>query len=127
MPICCSDACSRTSFSAGHSFSIWSARERLTAEWLKQQGSRLSLEQFAEGVIRVVNANMERALRVVSVERGYDPREFALVAFGGAGGLHACDLAQPSAFLGSSFRRCPERFRHMAFWPATSSKIIREP
>jgi N-methylhydantoinase A len=53
----------------------------------------LSLRQFAEGVIRVVNANMERALRVVSIERGYDPREFALVAFGGAGGLHACELA----------------------------------
>jgi N-methylhydantoinase A len=42
----------------------------------------------------VVNANMERALRVVSIERGYDPREFALVAFGGAGGLHACELAE---------------------------------
>ncbi len=54
----------------------------------------MSLEQFAEGVVRVVNANMERALRVVSVERGYDPRHFTLVAFGGAGGLHACDLAQ---------------------------------
>ena len=54
----------------------------------------MSLEQFAEGVVRVVNANMERALRVVSVERGYDPRQFALVAFGGAGGLHACELAQ---------------------------------
>ena len=66
----------------------------VTSEWLKQQGFRLSLEQFAEGVIRVVNANMERALRVVSIERGYDPREFTLVAFGGAGGLHACELAQ---------------------------------
>ncbi len=65
-----------------------------TREWLKAQGTRLSLEQFAEGVIRVVNANMERALRVVSIERGHDPRSFALVAFGGAGGLHACDLAQ---------------------------------
>ena len=54
----------------------------------------MSVEQFAEGVVRVVNANMERALRVVSVERGYDPREFTLVAFGGAGGLHACELAQ---------------------------------
>jgi N-methylhydantoinase A len=53
----------------------------------------LNLRRFAEGVVRVVNANMERALRVVSIERGYDPREFALVAFGGAGGLHACDLA----------------------------------
>ena len=54
----------------------------------------MTLEQFAEGIVRVVNANMERALRVVSVERGYDPRQFALVAFGGAGGLHACELAQ---------------------------------
>ena len=48
-------------------------------------------------VVRVVNANMERALRVVSIERGYDPREFALVAFGGAGGLHACELAEAMA------------------------------
>ncbi len=68
--------------------------QAITREWLKAQGARLSLEQFAEGVIRVVNANMERALRVVSIERGHDPRNFALVAFGGAGGLHACDLAQ---------------------------------
>ena len=44
-------------------------------------------------VVRVVNAEMLRALRVVSVERGHDPRDFALVAFGGAGPLHACDLA----------------------------------
>jgi N-methylhydantoinase A len=65
----------------------------ITSEWLKAQALRMGLQQFAEGVIRVVNANMERALRVVSIERGYDPREFALVAFGGAGGLHACELA----------------------------------
>src|ERR1700676_5097261 len=70
---------------------------RITLEWLKKQGSRLSLEQFCAGVVRVVNANMERALRVVSIERGYDPREFALVAFGGAGGLHACELAEAMA------------------------------
>ena len=67
---------------------------RITTEWLKKQGSRLTLEHFAAGVLQVVNANMERALRVVSIERGYDPREFALVAFGGAGGLHACELAE---------------------------------
>jgi N-methylhydantoinase A len=79
----------------GGAFSLDRERTRaVTSEWLKKQGVRLSLEQFAEGVIRVVNANMERALRVVSIERGYDPREFALVAFGGAGGLHACELAQ---------------------------------
>ena len=45
-------------------------------------------------MIAVVNAEMQRALRVVSVERGHDPREFALVAFGGAGPLHACALAE---------------------------------
>jgi N-methylhydantoinase A len=67
---------------------------RLAAEWLKQQKSALSLERFAAGVIRVVNSTMEKAIRVVSIERGYDPRHFALVAFGGAGGLHACELAQ---------------------------------
>lgn len=47
----------------------------------------------ATGVLAVVDANMERALRVVSVERGVDPRGLALVAFGGAGPLHACALA----------------------------------
>ena len=48
----------------------------------------------ALGVVRVANARMERALRAISVERGHDPRDFALVSFGGAGGLHACDLAR---------------------------------
>ncbi|MGO9649564.1 MAG: hydantoinase/oxoprolinase family protein, partial [Terriglobales bacterium] len=67
---------------------------RVIAEWLKKQGPRLSVERFAAGVVRVVNATMEKAIRVVSIERGYDPREFALVAFGGAGGLHACELAE---------------------------------
>ena len=67
---------------------------RITKEWLKQQGSALPLKPFAAGVVRVVNATMEKAIRVVSIERGRDPRDFALVAFGGAGGLHACALAE---------------------------------
>lgn len=67
---------------------------RVTAEWLKRAGTSLTLERFAAGVIRVVNATMEKAIRVVSIERGRDPRDFALVAFGGAGGLHACALAE---------------------------------
>jgi N-methylhydantoinase A len=66
----------------------------ITKEWLKNQRSKLTLDQFAAGVIRVVNATMEKAIRVVSIERGRDPRHFALVAFGGAGGLHACALAE---------------------------------
>jgi N-methylhydantoinase A len=57
---------------------------------------RLKLDRAAAaaGILRVANSNMERAIRVVSVERGYDPREFALVAFGGCGGLHACEIAE---------------------------------
>ena len=51
-------------------------------------------EQAALGVLRVANATMERALRRVSVEQGYDPRDYVLVPFGGAGPLHACDLAE---------------------------------
>jgi N-methylhydantoinase A/oxoprolinase/acetone carboxylase beta subunit len=56
---------------------------------------RLSTDRItaAEGILRVANANMERAIRVVSVERGYDPRDFALAGFGGCGGLHACEIA----------------------------------
>jgi N-methylhydantoinase A len=52
-----------------------------------------SPQAAAWGVIRVANATMERAIRRISVERGHDPRRFALLAFGGAGPLHACDLA----------------------------------
>ena len=54
----------------------------------------LSPEECGYGIIRVVNANMERAIRVVSIQRGFDPRDFALVAFGGAGPMHAWALAQ---------------------------------
>jgi N-methylhydantoinase A len=52
-----------------------------------------SHEDAALGIVRVTNANMEAAIRVISVEKGYDPRGFSLVAFGGAGPLHACELA----------------------------------
>ena len=78
----------------GGEFTLDLKRTRsIITEWLTGHGSKLTLEQFAAGIIRVVNSNMEKAIRVVSVERGYDPREFSLVAFGGAGGLHACELA----------------------------------
>ncbi|KAA3662058.1 MAG: hydantoinase/oxoprolinase family protein [Chloroflexi bacterium] len=53
-----------------------------------------SPETAALGVIDVANANMERAIRKISIERGYDPRRFTLIPFGGAGPLHACELAQ---------------------------------
>jgi N-methylhydantoinase A len=50
------------------------------------------VEEAAEGILEVADTAMERALRVISVERGYDPAEFAVVAFGGAGGLHVAEL-----------------------------------
>ena len=66
--------------------------QRVAAALAKQTG--LSVPELADGIVRVANANMERAIRVVSVERGHDPRDFALLAFGGAGGMHACEIAQ---------------------------------
>jgi N-methylhydantoinase A len=59
----------------------------------KARGSIASVEEFAAGILRLVETSMEKAIRVISVERGYDPRDFTLVAFGGGGPLHACSLA----------------------------------
>jgi len=73
--------------------------EARTREWMARARARFgrgpmrSTEEFAQGILAVANATMEKAIRVISVERGYDPRDYTLVAFGGAGGLHACDLA----------------------------------
>lgn len=53
----------------------------------------ISVVEAALGIVRVVNSNMGRAVRTVSVQRGFDPRDFTLVSFGGAGGLHAADVA----------------------------------
>lgn len=61
---------------------------------LKSQFGLDARQSLALGMIDIANAHMERVLRVISVERGEDPRETVLVSFGGAGGLHACDLAR---------------------------------
>ena len=78
-------------FEIGNKHSAQAAHEALA-----RLGALLGLgpEQAALGVIRVANATMERALRRVSVEQGYDPRRYTLIPFGGAGPLHACDLAE---------------------------------
>jgi N-methylhydantoinase A len=68
-------------------------RERSLAYMEKARGSIASVEEFAAGILRLVETSMEKAIRVISVERGYDPRDFTLVAFGGGGPLHACSLA----------------------------------
>ncbi len=71
-------------------------QRELSEKALAALGEELGLaaEEVALGVVRVANAEMTRALRIISVERGLDPRDFALLAFGGAGGMHACALAE---------------------------------
>lgn len=66
----------------------------LARDLSRVSNKRVNVIAAAEGVLSVANTNMERALRHISVERGHDPRQFALLPFGGAGGLHAVDLAR---------------------------------
>ena len=69
-------------------------RQRMM-EWMtKARGSIATVEDFAAGILRVIETSMAKAIRVISVERGFDPRDFTLVAFGGGGPLHACSLAR---------------------------------
>ena len=67
-------------------------RARSVGKGLARQ-SGLTIDALAEGIVRIANVSMERAIRRVSLERGHDPRRFTLVAFGGAGGMHACEIA----------------------------------
>jgi N-methylhydantoinase A len=60
----------------------------------EQRGPLANAEEFAAGILRVVETQMEKAIRVISIERGHDPRQFTLIAFGGGGPLHACTLAR---------------------------------
>jgi N-methylhydantoinase A len=69
-------------------------RERAEQLMRELKGPIATVEGFAAGILRVVETEMEKAIRVISVERGHDPRECALVAFGGGGPLHACALAR---------------------------------
>ena len=69
-------------------------RQRTERMMREQKGTLAAVEEFAAGILRVVETQMEKAIRVISVERGHDPRQFTLVAFGGGGPLHACSLAR---------------------------------
>src|SRR2546425_6103218 len=68
----------------------------LALKAIRQLNQRLgiSLDKTAQNILRIVDSNMSKALSLVSVERGRDPREYTLIAFGGAGPVHACDLAE---------------------------------
>jgi len=83
---------SQEDFAGGRSLRPELSERSISQKIAKPLG--LSLEEAAEGIIKVVNANMARAMRVVSVQKGHDPRNFTLMAFGGAGPLHAVELAR---------------------------------
>ena len=82
-----------------------------------------SLEAAAEGVLAVADAAMERALRVISVERGYDPAEFAVVAFGGAGALHVAELTRR---LGAARALVPPDPGLLSAYGMLASPVTRE-
>ena len=83
----------------------------------------VDMAQAARSVVAVVNASMERAIRIVSVRRGHDPREYTLVSFGGAGGLHACAIADA---LGMSRVLLPRNPGVLSAWGAVVSDVVRE-
>jgi N-methylhydantoinase A len=68
--------------------------ERTRTIFDAQKGPLGTVQEFAAGILRVIETQMEKAIRVISVEQGHDPRLFTLVAFGGGGPLHACTLAR---------------------------------
>ncbi|MGB9906944.1 MAG: hydantoinase/oxoprolinase family protein [Candidatus Saccharicenans sp.] len=80
-------------FFLGGKMKIYPKRSQKALESIARKIGR-SLMETALGVVDIANASMEKAIRVISVERGYDPRQFTLVSFGGAGGLHAVEMAE---------------------------------
>jgi N-methylhydantoinase A/oxoprolinase/acetone carboxylase beta subunit len=87
------------------------------------QALGMTMLEAVRGVIRVVNANMERAVRLITVERGFDPRDFALMAFGGAGPMHACELALD---LGIRHVILPRNPGLLCAWGALGAPLGRE-
>jgi N-methylhydantoinase A len=79
--------------------------------------------QTALGIIDVINAHMERALRVISIERGIDPRQFNLLSFGGAGGLHAAELARR---LGISKVLIPGKASTLSAYGMLAADVVKD-
>jgi N-methylhydantoinase A len=95
--------------------------ERAIAPLARRLGR--SLETAASGIVAVATAVMERAIRVVSIERGHDPRAFTLLAFGGAGGLHAADLA---GALGMERVYVPPQPGLLSAWGVLAADVVRD-
>ena len=77
-----------------HPGKVQPALGKLAAQLARATGRSWEPTEVAHGILEIVNTQMEGAINVVSLQRGYDTRDFSLVCFGGAGGLHACDLAR---------------------------------
>ncbi|MFN2532111.1 MAG: hydantoinase/oxoprolinase family protein [Pyrinomonadaceae bacterium] len=98
------------------------AMSELASEVSRASGKKCSVAKAAEGVIAVSNTSMEHALRYISVERGHDPRQFVLLPFGGAGGLHAVDLA---GALGIPLIICPASPGALSAFGVLSADVVR--
>lgn len=79
-------------FFLGGTMQLYPARSREAISRLAKKIKK-SILDTADGIIQIANANMEKAIRVISIERGIDPRSFSLLSFGGAGGMHAAEMA----------------------------------
>src|SRR2546429_1305823 len=86
-----------------------------------------SIVETADRILRIVNSNMSKALRLVSVERGRDPREYSLIAFGGAGPLHACDLAEELEVKRIIIPMHPGLFSALGLLTADLSRTFTQP
>lgn len=80
-------------FFLGGQMEIYPERSLTALRHLGQKLGKTPAET-AEGIVDIANANMEKAIRVISIERGFDPRKFSLFSFGGAGGMHAAEMAE---------------------------------
>src|SRR5207248_2429321 len=73
---------------------VESRLQEIIAELAEKTQTRYSPVELADGFVKIANANMVQAIRSISIAKGYDPREYVLVPFGGAGGQHACAVAE---------------------------------
>ena len=87
----------------------------------------ISTDKTADSILRIVNSSMSKALRLVSVERGRDPREFSLIAFGGAGPAHACDLAEELGIKRIIIPKHPGLFSAFGLLTADLSRTFTQP
>jgi len=90
-------------------------------------GLRISVDKTAENILRMVNDNMSKALRLISLERGRDPREYTLIAFGGAGPVHACDLAEELGIKRIIIPLHPGLFSALGLVTAELSRTFTQP